>query len=267
MSFEKQFKKENIIEGNEWNSNGLDIPRVQDRLFEIGYEVAEILKRNDVRYMIAFGTLLGAVRHQDMIPWDDDFDLFVYEEDYAKACEVLRKELPNDMFLEDDQSEVNYFHAWAHVKDMKSVCSSALYPTDDVYEHKGLHIDLFRLKRIKKSEIRQYLIDENLAYIDRRRNKGLITEDDYNRRRKQSFDAYEFDGESEDTEVLIFDGPYKQKTMAIEEAFPLKSYVLRGRDFLGPNSADKVLTSIYGNYMELPPIEKRVPKFSKVEFL
>ncbi len=256
-----------INETVEFNYNGLDIKRVQDRLFEIGKTVAEILEKNDVRYMIAFGTLLGAVRHKDMIPWDDDFDLFVLEDDYIKACDALKKELPEDMFLENAESEPNYFHAWAHVKDMKSICDSAAYPADNAYRNKGLHIDLYRLRKIKKSEIRKYLIDENLAYINRRKDKGLITEEDYNRRKNIGFEAYEFDKNSKDSEVLIFDGPYKQKTMMLEDAFPLKKYTIRKHEFLGPCSADSVLTSIYGNYMELPPVEQRTPKLSRVDFI
>ena len=79
----------------------MDIKRVQNRLLEMGKVIADILERNNIPYMITFGTLLGAVRHGGFIPWDDDFDMFLFEDSYEKAMEVLSKELPMDMFLEN----------------------------------------------------------------------------------------------------------------------------------------------------------------------
>ena len=95
----------------------MEIALVQNRLLQMGKTVCNLLEENGVPYMIAFGTLLGAVRHEGFIPWDDDFDLFLFDDSYGKAIEVLRDNLPDDMFLEDENSEPLYFHAWAHVKD------------------------------------------------------------------------------------------------------------------------------------------------------
>jgi lipopolysaccharide cholinephosphotransferase len=82
--------------------------------------IEEILDRHGIPHMLAFGSLLGAVRHRGFIPWDDDFDFLIFNEYYSEAIEVLRTELPDDCFLEDEKTEPKYFHAWAHVKDLKN---------------------------------------------------------------------------------------------------------------------------------------------------
>ena len=96
----------------------IELSKVQKRLLEMGKVIAGILEHNDIPYMITFGTLLGAVRHKGFIPWDDDFDLFLFDDTYEKAMVVLEKELPSDMFLENSKSEPLYFHSYAHVKHL-----------------------------------------------------------------------------------------------------------------------------------------------------
>ena len=66
-----------------------DIKVVQKELLKMGKAVCDILEKNQIPYFIALGTLLGAVRHQGFIPWDDDFDLFLFDNSYEKAINCL----------------------------------------------------------------------------------------------------------------------------------------------------------------------------------
>ena len=150
---------------------GSNVRKVQARLLEMAVKIAGILERNDVPYQIACGTLLGAVRHGGFIPWDDDFDLALFDDTYDRAIEILRSELPQDMFVEDEKSEPRYFHGWAHVKDLNSAAHCDLFPQDNLYSHHGLSVDLYRWKRMHSSCLLDWRMDELRKYLNRKLEK------------------------------------------------------------------------------------------------
>ena len=80
---------------------GQDIVKTHKRLLAMAQEIKKIFEKNNVTYSITFGTLIGAVRHQGFIPWDDDFDFIIFKDEYTKAIDALRDNLPSDFFLED----------------------------------------------------------------------------------------------------------------------------------------------------------------------
>ena len=241
-----------------------DIKRVQDRLLEIAKRTATILEKHDIPYQIAFGTLLGAIRHGGFIPWDDDFDFFLFEESYEKAMDVLAQELPSDMFLENEKSEPKYFHGWAHVKDVNSECQCDLYPHDSLYAHKGVSVDLYKMTKIYERDFAQFRLDNAIAYIERRKQLGFITEEDFEKRKKLY--AERLLSEKCDSDKVILAYPFDHGKQNYEDVFPLKKYTFCGVEFLGPNNYESILTSEYGDYMQLPPEEDRHPHFSSVTF-
>lgn len=242
-----------------------DVKRIQDKLLEMGVAVAEILEQNNIPYMLSYGTLLGAMRHKGFIPWDDDFDFILFDDSYDRAIELLRKNLPESMLLEDEKSEPLYFHAWAHVKDRNSKVECKEFPQDSLYTCKGVCLDLYKGKKLPYNELDDYINAENRAYITRRKEKGLISEEDYqarmhklmlNEKQKRYVDVEK----NEDVLCVVTD------VMHMEDIFPLKKYVYENAYFYGPANADKILKDLYGDYMQLPPEEERIIHYDTVEF-
>lgn len=241
-----------------------DIKRVQARLLEMAVAIATALEKNNIPYEIAFGTLLGAVRHNGFIPWDDDFDFFLFDDTYEQAMNALAKELPSDMFLENEKTEPTYFHAWAHVKDLHSECKCDHYPHDELYSHHGISVDLYKIKRIKERDFAAFRYEQAVAYIERRKALGFINDDDFEKRRKSYEERKAKDFVDSDRDILAY--PFDIGKQYPEDVFPLKRYRIGNYDFWGPQNPDHILTMRYGDYMTLPPEEARLPHYSSVIF-
>lgn len=244
---------------------GYDLEKVQKRLSKMGKTITDILEKHNIPYMITFGSLLGAVRHKGFIPWDDDFDLFLFADSYKNAIEFLRSNLPEDLFLEDEKSEPLYFHGWAHVKDLKSEAVCTEYPQDSLYSHHGLSVDLYVAKLLKECDLEKYVYEESLAYLERKRKHGFFSKTDFERKTNELLRKFKKLPKN-DSEKKIFALNVPEKRMNYEDVFPLKKYEFDEYLFYGPNNADNILKQFYGDYMKLPPVEKRISHYSEVIF-
>ena len=249
----------------------VDIKKVQSCLLGMAKDIHCILERNNIPYVITYGTLLGAVRHGGFIPWDDDFDIYLFDEGYSQAIDALRNELPSHLFLEDENSEPLYFHGWAHVKDLYSSVECDLYPQDNLYKHHGLSIDLYKATKIPRDELLLFQKREILKYYERKLSKGLIQESDF----LSKVDPLKVEIQSIESSLSLakrdlspiygfmsLDGDMFE----IDEVFPLRKYKFADTEFWGPNRYDSFLKRCYGDYMQLPPIEHRKPHYSNVVF-
>ena len=246
---------------------GMSLKESQARLLEMGKTIHKILEANNIPYMITFGTLLGAVRHKGFIPWDDDFDIFLFGNTYGKALEVLKEELPNDMFLENEESEPLYFHSWAHVKDLNTVAICDQFPQDNIYYHHGLSIDLYVAFEMNESEIDLWRLQENLKYQQRKQKSGLLTQSELDIIRKNINDdiLIEKNKAKDSADKKAYGMVLNERIMYPEEIFPLKKYKFEDTEFYGPNDFDSLLIRFYGDYMSLPKEENRIPHYSQVE--
>lgn len=251
-----------------YNKN--DVVRVQTRLLEMGKIAAAILDRNGFQYMLAFGAMLGAVRHQGFIPWDDDLDFFLFDDEYDAALDCLRRELPKDIVVHDRKSDPIYWKEWAMLRDTHTKCHAELFPDDNAFRYTGIGIDLCRLKKTPRANVKSDLKRANIEYLVRKYDAGVMPDAFY--REKFMLWAKEYTSLIDERPATIDENDlvYYFVTILplaeIKDIFPLKKYQFEDTEFWGPNNADALLNTSYGDYMQIPPYEKRKPHYDYVEF-
>ena len=110
----------------------------------------EICEKYHLRYFVAFGTLLGTVRHKGFIPWDDDIDVGMPREDYEKFLQIAQKECGEEYFLQtvDTDPEYHLYFAKLRMNHTRFV-ENSLQKAGSVT---GFYIDIFPYDEISDDE-------------------------------------------------------------------------------------------------------------------
>ena len=86
-----------------------NLKQLQKVELELLKDFDEMCKENHVQYFLAYGSLLGAIRHKGFIPWDDDVDVHMFGKDYLKLTEALKDNKNEKYFFQSLETEKNYF--------------------------------------------------------------------------------------------------------------------------------------------------------------
>jgi lipopolysaccharide cholinephosphotransferase len=248
------------------------IKRVQNELLDITKIVCGILEKNEIPYFIAYGTLFGAMKFEGFLPWDDDVDLFLFDDSYDRAIKVLEKDLSNHLIVHSKKNDPLYFLAWNSVKDLNvDVKDNGIYNADNrLLKYRCLGLDLYRLKKVKRTDVNQYKYKEAIEFFVRKLRAGIINRDEFNMRLKELYSYnYAIDESSEkltnDNEVFTFVVKLN-KPIEQHDIFPLKKYVFEDTALFGPSSPKRVLECTFSNIYELPNYIERKPHLKGVKF-
>lgn len=241
-------------------------------------EIVRICEKHALTYFIIGGTLIGAVRHKGFVPWDDDIDIAMPRKDYENFRKICRKELDPDLFLQDWESEPYYYLPFAKVRKNNTVLEE--HYTEDINIHKGIYIDIFILDNAEKqdsfSQALQGTVYKGLNKI--MWAKAVYTSGKYNKfkyfitktffwiirleKLSKFIQKFMSINKNEDSEYFVSIGSrygYKIQTIKKNKYYPPRKMEFEGRLFNVPNDYNYILRRIYGDYMTLPPEEKRKP--------
>jgi lipopolysaccharide cholinephosphotransferase len=129
--------------------------KLHGHLMDAFAEFDRVCRAQDISYYLSGGSLLGAVRHQGIIPWDDDVDVCLLRPDYERFVEDAPAELKDQYFLQTTKSDPDYFQCFAklRVSGTRFVEASAI----DCDIHHGAYIDIFPLDNVPESQALRWL--------------------------------------------------------------------------------------------------------------
>lgn len=132
------------------------LPALQDALLGMLCEFDRICKKYHIQYFLGGGTLLGAVRHEGFIPWDDDLDVMMLRDDYEWFLQVAKSELPDHLFLQTPGNERGDHYLIAKIRLEGTIFSSEfLSRFPDL--HNGVFLDIIAQDYTANSRIGQKL--------------------------------------------------------------------------------------------------------------
>lgn len=247
-----------IIETKELRTIQLDLLR----------KTVDFCERNNIRYFLCGGTLLGAVRHHGYIPWDDDIDISMPRPDYDRFISLFNK--PENYYQVIDLSNnPNYGFPFAKVHDTRTFVNELQYAEDQF----GVYIDIFPIDGVGEDKqifrilrLRKLLHTKKANYYKRTLSKKIIntfgkilllpfSAHDIVKMMDKEARKYPF-GSTPRAGAII--NPYGTREIVdlsvFDKAIPMR---FEDRDYMVPAAYDTWLGSIYGDYMQLPPEDKR----------
>lgn len=242
-------------------------------------EIDRICEKHNIKYFLAGGTLLGAIRHNGFIPWDDDADVMMLREDYDKFIKVVQSELPSNLFLQLPSTERLNHQVFAKIR-INNTLFATQFTSKFLNMHNGIFVDILSQDKTGSRKLSQkmhiYLtlltrsmvfnkwgnteiktggrfpfmckllnVIKNIlpmTFLEFIQNKIILL----HKNNKKS--KYLYDGMGRNLRRGAFPEEWLDEVIYVD---------FEGKRFPVPKEYDKYLTYLYGDYMQMIPVSER----------
>ena len=238
--------------------------------------IHKVCTENGLRYSLAYGTLIGAVRHKGFIPWDDDIDIMMPREDYEKLLAIWDQAAPKGYVLQNVRTDPDFTQSFTKIRKDHTTFLQFEFEREKHY-HKGVFVDIFPGDRVAPSKLGrkiQYIACAvNLLYnrghasgsggIVGKVEKILLKAptEKYSRRREAS-EKWIRRWNGNDSALYVFPSTIEcsRRYYPANLFEKMQTLEFNGKDYQCVSGPDVILRVDYGDYMQLPPEEERVWK-------
>jgi lipopolysaccharide cholinephosphotransferase len=261
--------------------NELNVREIREIQMKIMDYVDEFCSQNGIQYFLVGGTLIGAVRHNGYIPWDDDIDIMMYRDEYEKFITLFNAS--QDKYYAYSLQDEGYHYPFCKICDKTTILIEDNIKVHDI--EMGVFVDLFPLDKLPEDADQDQLLDALHALDKKMYGKSFRLHRLGSKPFKQRLlillykvcgigiskkeIAVRQDKISRRYGVVDTD-QYGVITSAVRKRIPtvLRSenspieHKFENRKYKIPSQYDRFLSECFGNYMKLPPEESRVSNHS-----
>lgn len=247
----------------------MEINQLKNIQLNILREFIRICEENELQYYLVGGSAIGAIRHKGFIPWDDDIDVGMPRKDYNRFLEIAQESLPDYYFLQTYETDPEYLANFAKIRDSRTTFIESSMRNRKI--NHGVYIDVFPLDYYPETNVKWFRMVELLQ--NARLSKEFSSTASFKMRIMQSvagvlFPSIEETLRKRDKHIQSI----KNSSLLTNFCGAWGDREIVPADFMGngttavfenitvlvPEKYDAYLRKIYGDYMSLPPVEKRV---------
>jgi len=245
--------------------------------FEVMQNLHDFMTENGLRYSLACGTLIGVVRHKGYIPWDDDIDIYMPRVDYKRLLELFPDTYREHYKLASYERCPQWHRAYANVYDDRTIWDEEKAKGELTI---GINVDVFPVDHVPDDENEREVFIRNRNVLNwlwiikhtsiRGHNRSLAKYLSVlflkllffplpARKVVRFIDKYtqKYNTQNSDRLFGLLGGVVEKKPFLKKDFDELLQMPFEGHYFNVMKGYDDCLKNSYGNYMELPPLEKR----------
>ena len=254
------------------NIKYIDRQEYRKIMLNVMSEIDRVCTKYNITYTIGGGTLLGAIRHKGFIPWDDDIDIFLERNDYEKLIALLKNSDCKWLSIVDDTTP-GYYYPFAKAVDNRTVVKME----SSVIQH-GIWVDIFPMENVPDTKMARILF---LKFCKMYRAILLSMTTDFSTQKtcgktvlKSVLSLFarlvgrsniytiakkymqKHNNVQHKCECITW-SPYGTEYIEKELMQNITEYIFEDRKFKGISNYDILLKRAFGDYLQLPPENKR----------